>query len=128
MPPLSSLVILPTYPAHFSRLLISFLMRLSHQPPHSTPPFFSLPQFFSPSYFHKLPLVVFLSFVSLFNLISLHAPSESLTELKEFLSGLPCASVSPIEVGSELLGDTIISSIEAEIDKVKVSTPPLLND
>ncbi|KAI0220980.1 5'-3' exoribonuclease 1 [Lamellibrachia satsuma] len=45
--------------------------------------------------------------------------SESLTELKEFLSGLPCASVSPIEVGSELLDDTIISSTEAEIDKVK---------
>ena len=41
--------------------------------------------------------------------------------MKEFLSGLPCASITPIEVGSELLDDTVISSIEAETDKVKVS-------
>ena len=47
--------------------------------------------------------------------------SETLATLKEFLGGLPCASVAPIEVGSELLDDEVIACIEAELDKVKVS-------
>ena len=54
---------LSMYPAHFNRLLDSFLPKLFHtnQPPPSTPPFFaclffSLPQFCSPSYLCKLAL------------------------------------------------------------------------
>ena len=46
---------------------------------------------------------------------------ESIQELGKFLKALPCCNAPRMPVGSEALDDLVVTEIEKEIEKVKVS-------